>query len=235
MPTYVVTGASRGIGLGLVTHLAATEGNVVIATARDPSTAALLELEKSTKGKLHILQLDVGSPESIEKFTSEVAKSTSQVDYLINNAGVNLSGDSETAANLKVDILHEQIQINVVGPALVTQHLQASGLLKSGAVVMNTTSGLSSCKKTVEGFGPKALGYSITKAALNMLTTKQATLWTDITFFTVDPGWVKTSMGGPNAMITVDESVSGLLKLIHSRTKEHSGGFFLYNGDDMPY
>lgn len=100
---------------------------------------------------------------------------------------------------------------------------------------MNTSSGIASCANTLVHNWHHALGYSISKAAINLLTAKQAVNWKDITFISVDPGWVKTEMGGPGAMMEIQNSVDGIINTIHTKTLEHSGGFFLYDGRTLPY
>ncbi|EGO18380.1 hypothetical protein SERLADRAFT_444197 [Serpula lacrymans var. lacrymans S7.9] len=94
------------------------------------------------------------------------------------------------------------------------------------------TSGLASIQSN---HGPKATSYSISKCALNMLTYKQAREKPDLIPFVVDPGWVKTEMGGPGAMLEPHESVSGILKHVSGATPDCAGKFFGYRGNEIPW
>jgi len=79
--------------------------------------------------------------------------------------------------------------------------------------------------------------YRTSKAAVNMVVKSLAIDLkpTGITAVALNPGWVKTDMGGPNAMISVEESVSGMRQVISSLTIADSGKFFDYDGNEIPW
>jgi len=231
--TWLITGASRGIGLETVRQLVSSPTNFVIATCRNPDRASDLQaLKEGAKGVLHIAQLDVGDLESIKasKKVVEPLLGDKGLDYLLNNAAVNHAPDN--AFDFPVNNFNETMSLNVVGPAVLTEtyisHIEKS----DRKVVMNMSSGLASIGLDL---GPKCVTYSISKAAVNMLTYKQAKEKPNVKFVVIDPGWVKTDMGGEGAMLEPQDSVSGILDVLTKLTQVQSGKFFRYNGTALPW
>ncbi|KAH9924013.1 C-factor [Fomitopsis serialis] len=229
--TWLVTGSSRGIGLELVRQLVSNPRNIVVATCRDPARASkLTALKDSAKGQLHVVALDVSSEASIRGSVPEVEGILGEkgLDYLYNNAAIT-EGDDSTF-NFSYDGLLDTLRANVAGPALLgTVYLP---LLEKGRrkVIVNMTSGLASIGLD---FGAKNATYSVSKTALNMLMYKQAKTRPDLIAYVVDPGWVKTDMGGPGAMMEVEESVGRLLKLATTATGKSSGKFLNNDGEEV--
>lgn len=120
------------------------------------------------------------------------------------------------------------MNVNVMGPARMVQVLESH--LQRGSVVMNMTSGLGSLAYNVSKEVLEATVYSMSKAALNMLTVHQAGQWEGkgVKFLAVDPGWVKTDMGGSKAVLEKEESISGMLKILKSKDTK-SGDYLEYN------
>ncbi|EGO04106.1 hypothetical protein SERLA73DRAFT_175866 [Serpula lacrymans var. lacrymans S7.3] len=233
--TWFITGASRGIGLEMTKQLLTSPTTTVFATCRSPATATGLHALKSSagvKGTLHIVQLDVADAASIESGAKEVLKllNGKGLDYVFNNAGINLGADF--AFDFSPEDLLKSITSNVIGPALISRALYPAIEKSTRKVVVNMTSGLASIQSN---HGPKATSYSISKCALNMLTYKQAREKPDLIPFVVDPGWVKTEMGGPGAMLEPHESVSGILKHVSGATPDCAGKFFGYRGNEIPW
>ncbi|KZT63399.1 NAD(P)-binding protein [Daedalea quercina L-15889] len=235
--TWLVTGSSRGIGLELVRQLVANPQNVIVATCRDPARASkLATLKESAQGELHIVALDVGSEAGIRGSVAEVSAilGSRGLDYLYNNAAITEGDDS--AFGFSYAGLLETLRANVAGPALLGMvYLPLLGmvylpLLERGRrrVIVNMTSGLASIGLD---FGGKNATYSISKTALNMLAKTRP----DLIAYVVDPGWVKTDMGGPGAMMEVEESVARLITLATTATAESSGKFFRNDGEQNPW
>ncbi|TFY79841.1 hypothetical protein EWM64_g4172 [Hericium alpestre] len=211
--TWLITGTSRGIGLEFVRQLVASPANTVFAACRKPDSAdALKTLGESAKGNLHIVPLDLSDFPSVTAAAEVVQGILGDrgLDYLINSAAIT----------------------NIAGPAFVSQIYLP--LLEKGKrkVIMNLTSGIGSIGLD---YGDKNASYCISKTGLNMLTYKQAKERPDLIAFVVDPGWVKTDMGGEGAVLEPHESIGGLLKLITNATPESSGKFFRYNGEVLPW
>jgi NAD(P)-dependent dehydrogenase (short-subunit alcohol dehydrogenase family) len=230
--TYVITGANRGLGLEFVRQLSATASNTIIAGVRSlKGDLNDLQALASKPPTIRILECDTASLDSISAFGAAVTKTLGpdgQVDYLLNNAGIN-TVPTQTALKLDANDVQEHIAVNVLGPAKTVEALLPH--LGEGSVVVNMSSGLGSCGK---GTG-KCAAYSISKAALNMLTVHQAAelKGRGVKVISMDPGWVKTRMGGAGAVLEPEESISGMLKVIHGL--EGSGKFYRYDGSEVPW
>ncbi|EJD34105.1 C-signal [Auricularia subglabra TFB-10046 SS5] len=229
MPVWFITGTSRGIGLELARQLAATSGNTVIATCRNPAGAAAL----SQIAGVHVVALDITSEESVRAAfakTEAILGADGGIDYLINNAGI---GGGDTVEDTTPEELHRQLTTHVVGPLLVFRAFLPLVRKGSRKVVVNVTSGLASIGLDL---GPKGASYSIAKAGMNMLTYKMSKQYSDLTIFLLDPGWVKTDMGGPDAWLDVDYAVRNHIKIYESATLEtHSGKFLSNEGKEIPW
>lgn len=191
MAVWVITGANRGLGLEFVAQLSRDSANTIIATSRSMTVEALADLNALKTKSVHILECDAGSADSIEAFAKQVSVllGTRKIDFLLNNAGVNVQSQ-QTALNVTAEAITENMLVNVLGPAKIVQVLDAH--LQSGSVVMNMTSGLGSM--TESRGGGKCTPYSISKAGVNMLTLHQASELgpRGVVVVCVDPGWVKT-------------------------------------------
>ncbi|KLO19353.1 NAD(P)-binding protein [Schizopora paradoxa] len=231
--SWFITGTSRGIGLQFVKQLTAEPENVVIASCRNPEDATdLQDLKNIAKGDLHIIKLEVTDEDAIKAAAEETSKivGTNGLDYLLNNAAINPGMDS--AFEFETSSLVNAFEHNVIAPAVLGKHFLP--LLEKGnrKVIMNMTSGLGSIGLNL---GPKCSSYSISKNAVNMLTYKQSAARPDIIAFVVDPGWVKTKMGGEGAFLDPHESVTPFIKLLKNATHKDSGKFFGHDGSEKPW
>lgn len=239
---YCITGTNRGLGLEFVRQLAATKSNTIIATVRNASTD-LADLKAVASSSTHILPVvcDTSDAESIASFVPEATSLLAgrKIDFLLHVAGVNFRSD-QTSLSVTADALHTNLQVNVFGLARTTQLLLSGGALGPDVRILNMTSGLGSLTKS-EGISPrKCLPYSISKAGVNMLTVHQAEeLQTaglpGAVVLAVDPGWVKTRMGGDGAVLEPEESVAGILKVLHGAKPEDNGKFYSYDGSEQPW
>ena len=221
--TVLITGANRGLGLEFARQYAA-DGWTVIGTARRPADAddlSALDVE--------VLQLDVADRDSIAAFAASLDGRS--VDLLINNAGIfpRVSEIENVDAN---DYL-QTLVVNTLGPVLVTQAVLPN--LREGELkqVVNITSGLASIERNSGGF----YGYRESKAALNMFTSSLAAeLGPDgFTCLALHPGWVRTDMGGANATLSPEESVSSMRAVIGKLTAEDNGRYFGFDGTEVAW
>jgi len=230
MSTVLITGANRGIGLEFVRQYAA-DGDRVIAGARHPGDAKeLIDLATKSKGQVTLHPLDVASGASIAHLAGELGDTP--IDILINNAGV-YGGDHQTAHNLDYETWARTLTVNSIGPVRVLLALLPN--LKKGKdkKAVAITSGMGS---TTNHDG-SALIYRSSKAALNnaMHGLALALKPEGITIAMLHPGWVKTDMGGRNASLTPDVSVSAQRKLIAALTTKDSGRYLAYDGREIPW
>jgi len=238
MPTYVITGANRGLGLEFVRQLAGDESNTVICGTRSlTSDLSALEALRSGPSKIHILECDTSNLKSISSFASHVIATlgpSSKVDFLLNNAGINSHPD-ERSLSITPEALSAQIATNVLGPAKTVEFLHP--LLNKGSVIMNMTSGLGSMSYSGSKSENSATTYSLSKAAVNMLTVHQAIdLKSEgVIVICMDPGWVKTDMGGSDATLEQDESIGGMLKCLKGLGVKDSGKFYDHDGEEKAW
>jgi NAD(P)-dependent dehydrogenase (short-subunit alcohol dehydrogenase family) len=239
MPVFVVTGARTGIGLEYIRQLGNEPSNTVVALVRDlkADITALKAIVFSSNASVHISECDISSETSLSSLVPQLVSELGpgfKIDVLINNAAI-LHSRQETSLNLTADTLISHFSTNVVGPAKVLQILLPR--LAPGAVVANISSGIGSLTMLSEGrIAAETTPYSISKTALNMLTVHQAKqLEGKVTIVCVDPGHVKTVMGGANAVLEISDSAKGVLALLARLKLEDNGKFFLYNGTELPW
>jgi NAD(P)-dependent dehydrogenase (short-subunit alcohol dehydrogenase family) len=167
MPTALVTGASRGLGLELTRQLAET-GYRVVATARDPGRADGLQALADGHSRIDVARLDVTDAGSAAACAEHLGADDVHLDLLVNNAGVWDAGGAASRGplgSLDADALVAVLRTNAVGALVVTQALAPR--LASGAAVVNLSSGLGSLGRSVPR---RNYGYALSKAALNMVT-----------------------------------------------------------------
>ena len=227
MRRVLVTGASRGIGLEFVKQFL-QRGDRVFAACRDPESAD--DLHDLSTPHLHIVTLDVADQRSIDSSFAVVRAQTDALDLLINNAGI--SNDDDELGVLTFESLLQTFRVNAAAPMLIAQRYL--DLLRRGSnpKIVGITSEHGSLGLKPDG-GP--FGYSSSKAALNMLMRTLAFEVGAVTTFVLDPGWVRTDMGGQSASLSPEQSVSGMMEVIDAVTHEHTGGFYRWDGEIMPW
>lgn len=222
MPTVLITGANRGIGLQLTKDYLA-DGWRVHACCRAPEKATAL---KALTGDLHLHRLDVANETEIDG----LAKSLAGVglDVAINNAGVSGADDSSDPAGwLQV------LRVNSIAPLRVAEALKPN-LEKAKGRLANITSRMGSIGDNSSG---GSYAYRSSKAALNAAMKSLAIDWhgNGVTVALFHPGWVRTDMGGPDALIDTATSAAGLRKKIAALTATDSGAFFNYDGKPIQW
>ncbi|MBI2898451.1 MAG: SDR family oxidoreductase [Deltaproteobacteria bacterium] len=225
----VITGASRGIGREFARQFLA-RGETVEAAVRSPENARLQELA-SERGVLRLQSCDVASDQNVRTFADSLEPGP--VDLLINNAGIR-KPESIGLDDLDLDDVAETIQVNAIAALRVTRALLARIRESHIRKIVSISSGLGSIGDNTSGGG---CAYRMSKAALNMATRSMAVdLARDrIICVVINPGWVKTDMGGPEAPLTVHESVSAMLRVIDALKPEQSGTFLDCRGGTYPW
>ena len=236
MGTYFLTGANRGIGLEFVRQLAANPSNTIIAGVRSKSIDLSDLHSLNSNNNVHIVECDVSSLESLSGIEFRVAeilsKKSCNLDFLFNVAGINATS-SDTSLTFDPKSMAEHMQTNVLGPAKIVQSLRK--YLARGATVLNMSSGLGSLAVASEI--TKCCTYSMSKAALNMLTVHQSKdlKGNGVKVVCMDPGWVKTRMGGEGAVLEVQDSVRNMLDIVARLKEADSGKFYRQDGEIVPW
>lgn len=226
MPTVVITGANRGLGLEFARQYAA-DGWTVIATCRDlVNPGGLADVPG-----VELFALSVDDPAAIKAFAG-VLKGRS-IDLLVNNAGI-MGPDlpAQSRDGIDVDGWLLTMKVNALAPILMAQALKP--LLARGAKVATVSSQLGSITEN-EGGGMYA--YRASKTAINMGNRSLAADWRDdgVTCIVMHPGWVQTDMGGPKAPVLPPDSVAGMRRVIAAATPADSGAFFAFDGRRIPW
>jgi len=230
MLTVLITGANRGIGLEFARQYA-TRGYTVFATCRSPDSATELDKLATEHVNLSLEPLDLCSDKSIASLKKRLSDQGTIIDLLLSNAGILIN---ERFAQWSRDAFKDTLNTNVTGPALLVQSLD--NVLSSTAKVVHLSSGLGSLEWGGEGMSDGD-SYAMSKAALNMLTVRLASVYrsSDRTVVSMSPGWVATDMGGAGADLTPEASVSKMIPTIEALTQSDSGGFIDNQGNTLPW
>jgi NAD(P)-dependent dehydrogenase (short-subunit alcohol dehydrogenase family) len=227
----LITGADRGIGLGLVTQYLKQGESVVATSRRARPSAELSSLQEAYPVSLEVMSLDVVDEISIADFSDHVRDRGINFSIVVSNAGVTVTEDFGrwTSRGFSDNFL-----VNTVGPALLIQGVEAS--LASGAKVICISSGMGSVERNINpGNGLDA--YAVSKCGLNILSRRLAEKLRPrgIIVLSLDPGWVKTDMGGPDAPTHVDDAVSQIVPTIERAGPDDSGRFISSQGTTIPW
>jgi NAD(P)-dependent dehydrogenase (short-subunit alcohol dehydrogenase family) len=236
MPTILISGASRGIGLELARQYAA-EGWRVIACCREPGQAqALSELAGTS---VEIRALDVTDPAQIASLSSELAEVP--IDVLLNCAGT-MGEKSFAEAGLAMQRFGDSdyadweqiLRVNALGPMRMAEAFVEHVARSEQKKIVTLTSVMGS-------MGANGVGglyaYRSSKAAANSVMKSMSINLRDrgIIALPMHPGWVRTEMGGPKADIDAVTSASGLRRVIAGLTPADSGRFLAYSGEELPW
>lgn len=222
--TVLITGASRGLGRAMAQQYAAARWRV-IACGRAGAPAAEDDIMTET--------LDVADPASIVDLARRL--NGVAIDVLINNAGIR--GDTGGLQTLAPGDFLDVVRINTLGPLLVTRALLPNLAFGKRKIVANISSRAGSIAEGTLDDDDGDYAYRCSKAALNMATVKLAQdLRADgIAVLSLHPGWVKTGMGGDEAVVPVADSAAGLRRIIDSATLAESGSFHAFDGQTVSW
>jgi NAD(P)-dependent dehydrogenase (short-subunit alcohol dehydrogenase family) len=241
---YVVTGANRGVGLGLVKTLLTRPSTTVIATVRNDTAAKNLQGELSNvaaskDSTFEVVQLDFSSSLPPEQIRNAIVSKVDHVDILICNAAV--SPPMTLAAQTPAEDLRTAFEVNTIGPLTVFQGLWPLLQKSAAPKLINMTSSVG-CITFQEVPGG---AYGPSKAALNWITRALHIQNESLVAVALHPGWVRTDMGEFSArewgfpgapMETVENSVQGILEVIDGATRDTtSGKYVTYKGQILPW
>jgi NAD(P)-dependent dehydrogenase (short-subunit alcohol dehydrogenase family) len=220
MPSILVTGAGRGLGLELARQYA-QDGWRVIGTVRDT------ELEKFG---METLRADVTNTAEVKELSRKLKGEP--IDVLFCNAGI-IGKRGMALGSFDYTEWEKVLRVNLLGAAAVIEALIDNVAASERKTVAVMSSRLGSITET----SGMTLPYSTSKAALNLLARGlAATLEArGVIVVALSPGWVKTDMGGEGAPLTPETSVRGLRKVLGGLRREDSGKFFSHDGSQIPW
>lgn len=223
MKNVLITGVDGGIGRALALKFL-NEGFVVLGTI-------LVDDVNWQDDNLKLFKLDLSQADSINKCVEDILNFNQTIDILINNAGILIDKEEE---GVVVEKLRKTLEVNLIGTIDFTEKILP--IVKEGGHIINISSSAGSLalvgsgKSHYPGHYP---AYKISKAALNMYTrTLSFRLKDKVIVSAVNPGWVKTSMGGQEADLEPEIVADNIFNFAVSNPES---GNFWFNGDKMPW
>jgi len=230
--TILITGANRGIGLEFVKQYAA-DGWRVLACCRSLESAAELDtLAQQSNDLIIVHQLDISDFSQIERLSLELVGQ--ELDVLLNNAGIYPDAGSGAFGATNYEAWMHAFQVNTMAPLKMAETFAGNVARGQQKKIINITSKMGSI---ADNSGGGAYIYRSSKTALNMVTKSLAVDLAPrgIIAAVLHPGWVQTDMGGPNALITTQQSVTGMRQVIARLNTKDSGKFYGYDGQEIPW
>ena len=234
----LITGANKGLGKEIGRQLGA-RGYTVVLTARDEQAGGAATAELVAAGcDAHAVRLDVTNPDHIAGLVSYLETAFGKLDVLVNNAGIALEWDGKPT---NADKVRRTLEVNLIAPYAITEALVPLLSRSDDARVINHSSMLGSIG-TAESMWKQvgdfmAVGYSTSKAGLNMLTLIQSKTLASkgIRVAAAHPGWVKTDLGTQAAPMEVAEGASTVVDLVTIAREKFPNGLLCHKGERMPW
>ena len=219
----VVTGGNRGIGFQVCRDIA-KRGIKVLLTARNSEKGMeSAEILQSEGLDVTFYELDVSSAESIDTFYNRVAEEFGRIDVLVNNAAI-IPDARSSGLSLEIQELQVSLETNVYGIILLSQKIITLMIKNNYGRIINMSSGMGQFADMGSGY----LAYRISKTGVNTVTKVLAneTDSHNIQINSVDPGWVKTEMGGAGASLSVEEGADTIVWLSTQPDDSPTGMFY---------
>ena len=231
MTTVLITGANRGLGLEFCRQYA-EQGWHVIACCRNPDDAFDLNNLAGRHPNIQLETLDVADFGQIDALSRKLSDCC--IDVLINNAGVYGDLQGGGFGQLDYQAWTQSLVINTQAPVKMAEAFLQQVKCSDKKLIVNISSLMGSIADNDSG---GSILYRSSKAALNAAMKSLAIGLKNqsVGVLTFHPGWVKTDMGGPNALINADESIAGMRALIEGFSLNQSGSFVKYDGTPMPW
>lgn len=232
MPNLLITGANRGIGLEFAKQYVEA-GWRVFACCRNPDKSEVLkQLASQHAGWLSMHALDVTNFEQIDSLAAELA--SQEIDLLLNNAGICLDAHNNGFGATDYAAWMQTFRVNSMAPLKMAETFVRQITRSQQKKIVSITSKMGSIADNTSG---DYYLYRSSKTALNMVAKNLAIDLAPRGIITavLHPGWVQTDMGGPNALITVQQSVAGMRRVIARLAPVDNGKFYAYDGREIPW
>jgi NAD(P)-dependent dehydrogenase (short-subunit alcohol dehydrogenase family) len=222
----LLIGASRGLGLALANEYL-KRGWHVVATERDSNTSKLHDLLRVVQSRLEIATVDIAHPDQVSALRARLA--LRQFDMLFVNAGV---GTRDMVADISTDEFIRMMVTNALSPMRIVESFQDL-VLPTGTIGI-MSSGQGSITNNENGHYEI---YRASKTALNMLMRSFAARHADDprTLLLMAPGWVRTDLGGPEARLSVEESIPNLANTMDAQAGKPGLQYLDYLGRKVPW
>ena len=229
-PTILITGANRGIGLEL-TEKFTEAGWQVLACCRNPADAGQLQALSERGLAIELHALDVTDYAQMAALSDQLANRP--IDILLSNAGI-YGSKGAGFGEVDAEEWRQVLEVNTIAPLMLVQAFVEQVAASQQKLVAVISSKVGSIADNSSG---GSYVYRSSKTAVNQVVKSLSIdlAGRDISVICLHPGWVQTEMGGPNAEIGTDESVSGLKGILQSAGRAQSGQFIEFNGDSIPW
>jgi len=200
----LITGASRGIGYHAAKVMAERGCNLVLQARKKENCEKVLAEVTAMGVKAYAVEAELSDFGSIEKMFKTIEENGTQIDIILNNAGVQVAYRSEYLETPMSDY-ETSFKINTMAPMMICYHYLPGMVQRGFGRIVNTTSGIR--------LDPQQAGYSASKAALDKVTIDLGSKYegTDVMINLTDPGWCRTDLGGPNAPNAPESAVPGVV------------------------
>ena len=231
MKKILVTGANRGLGLGLVKKFLKNNEKVICTTRNISKSKELILCKEKYNDNLEICELDLLDKDSPNILSNFLGNET--IDLFINNAGV-IGHSAQHFKSVSLNHWLEVLKVNLIAPLLITQSIIKNIEKSSERKIYFISSKVGSIEDNKSG---GMYIYRSSKTALNQVVKSLSIDLKPlgISVISLHPGWVRTEMGGPNALISVEESVNGMVDVISNTSIINSGQFINYDGTRLPW
>lgn len=232
MKTILITGANRGIGLELTKQYAMNNWRVLACSRQPEKSTALNNLAAEYPAQITIYVLDVANHEQIDQLSQELSNET--IDLLLNNAGIYPSSARDDFGNTNYDAWAKAFHVNSMAPLKMAESFISQVSRSDLKTIATITSKMGSIGDNQRG---GSYVYRSSKAAVNIVVKSLAVDLKSIgiTAVLLHPGWVRTDMGGPNGLISTEESVTGMRQVLDNLTPADSGKFYAFDGQIIPW
>lgn len=218
-----VTGGNRGIGFQICRDIANKDLKVLLTARNSEKGAESAKILQDEGLDVTFYELDVSSAESIDNFVSRVTKEFSRIDVLVNNAAI-IPDARSSGLSVEIQELQVSLETNVYGIIQLSQKIIQLMIKNNYGRIINLSSGMGQFADMGSGY----LAYRISKTAVNTITKVLAneTDSYNIQINSVDPGWVKTEMGGAGASLSVEEGADTIVWLSTRPDNSPTGMFY---------
>lgn len=200
----LITGASRGLGYLSALFMAQRGCNLVLHSRDAAHCEKVLSEVKALGVEAYAVSAELSEPESVTDMLAEIDSNNTQIDIVLNNAGLQIAYRTDYLST-PVSDYDISFRINTIAPMMICYHYLPKMAERGFGRIVNTTSGID--------LEPEQAGYSAAKAALNKVTHDIGMKYdgTDIMINLTDPGWCRTELGGPKAPNSPESAIPGIV------------------------
>lgn len=200
----LITGASRGIGYHAALFMAQHGCNLVLHSRKEEHCQKVLQEVLELGVEAYIVTAELSDFSQVEKMLALIDEKGTQIDIVLNNAGVQIAYRNEYLKTPMSDY-ELSFKINTMAPMMICYHYLPKMAERGFGRIVNTTSGIN--------LDPQQAGYSASKAALDKVTIDLGSKYegTDVMINLTDPGWCRTDLGGENAPNAPESAIPGVV------------------------